>query len=212
MNSLQHLLDNNQEWAQAIIAEQPDFFEQLSTGQSPEYLWIGCADSRIPANQLLKLQPGQMFVHRNIANLVVNTDVNCQSVIQYAVEVLQVKHVIVCGHYGCGGVEAAMGDSSLGLIDHWLRNIKDIYQRFESELAAIDNDQARKDRLCELNALVQAKNVCHSRPVQQAWQAGRSLQVHSWIYRLSTGQVTDLGASVDGMDKVAPIFRLALVE
>lgn len=207
--SLQHLLDNNQKWADAIKAEQPDFFEQLAGQQTPQYLWIGCADSRVPANQVLGMLPGDVFVHRNIANLVVNTDISAQSVIQYAVEVLQVKHVIVCGHYGCGGVQAAMTNQSLGLIDNWLRNIKDTHQKFAAELAALPDDDARFNRLCELNVLVQAENVCHTQPVQQAWQAGRELQVHSWIYDLKSGVLKDLESSISGMEQVEAVFQLA---
>lgn len=203
-----HLLENNKQWAEAIRAEQPDFFEKLSAVQSPEYLWIGCADSRVPANQLLKLMPGEVFVHRNIANMVPHADINAHSVIQYAVEVLKVKHVIVCGHYGCGGVKAAMGNESFGLIDSWLRNIKDVHRANEAELMAIEDEDERFSRLCELNVLVQADNVCHSPSVQRAWAAGQELNIHSWIYSLADGRIKDLDATISKPEQIPSIYRL----
>ena len=203
------LLQRNRAWSESVKADQPDFFENLAAQQTPQYLWIGCADSRVPANQLLRLMPGEVFVHRNIANMVPNTDLNVHSVIQYAVEVLKVKHVIVCGHYGCGGVAAAMGNQRLGLIDNWLRNIKDVYQQHVKELAALDEAE-RFDRLCELNVLQQADNVCHSPSVQAAWQEGRDLTVHSWIYSIKDGVLKDLEASITSAEQISQIYHYAL--
>jgi carbonic anhydrase len=203
-----HLLENNRRWSASIKAEQPDFFEKLSAQQSPEYLWIGCADSRVPANQLLRLMPGEVFVHRNIANVVPHTDINVHSVIQYAVEILKVRHVIVCGHYGCGGVQAAMSNDSLGLIDNWLRNIKDVHRTYEKELLAISDENQRFRRLCELNVLVQADNVCHSPSVQRAWKAGQELNIHSWIYSIEDGVIKDLDATVSKSEQIPEIYRL----
>lgn len=198
MKTLRQLFDNNREWATRVEQEQPGFFEQLSKQQKPEYLWIGCADSRVPANEIVNMQPGELFVHRNIANVVVHTDLNCLSVIQYAVEVLKVKHIIVCGHYGCGGVAASMEDTSHGLIDNWLRHIKDVYRFNTSELDAIEDPVARRDRLCELNVIEQVANVCTTTTVTNAWKNGQKLDVHGWIYRLEDGILKDLGVTVDG--------------
>ncbi len=192
MDALNLLFENNREWAEKIAQEQPGFFEQLSKQQNPEYLWIGCSDSRVPANEIVNLPPGEVFVHRNIANVVVHTDLNCLSVIQYAVDVLKVKHIIVCGHYGCGGVTAAMEPDSHGLIDNWLRHIRDIYRFHISELNAIEDPAKRKDRLCELNVIEQVANVCNTTMVSNAWKAGQELTVHGWIYRLEDGLLQDL--------------------
>ncbi|WP_372846849.1 carbonate dehydratase [Pontiella sp.] len=200
MKSLQYIFDNNRKWAEKIEREQPGFFEQLSKRQSPEYLWIGCADSRVPANEIIDLPPGDVFVHRNIANVVVHTDLNCLSVIQYAVEVLKVKHIIVCGHYGCGGVGAALDDHDHGLIDNWLRHIQDVYRLHRGELDAIADATARKDRLCELNVIEQVGNVCATTMVRNAWRTGQPLHVHGWIYRLEDGILRDLGVTATGMD------------
>jgi carbonic anhydrase len=200
MKSLQYIFDNNREWADKIEREQPGFFEQLSKRQSPEYLWIGCADSRVPANEIIDLPPGDVFVHRNIANVVVHTDLNCLSVIQYAVEVLKVKHIIVCGHYGCGGVTAALDDHDHGLIDNWLRHIQDVYRLHRDELNAIEDSTARRDRLCELNVVEQVGNVCATTMVRNAWRKGQPLHVHGWIYRLDDGILHDLGVTATGMD------------
>lgn len=208
MKSLKHLLDANREWADRIKAEDPRFFEKLSAQQNPEYLWIGCSDSRVPSNQLLNLLPGEIFVHRNVANVVIHTDLNCQSVIQYAVEVLQVRHVIVCGHYGCGGVKAAMTDRQHGLIDSWLRNIKDIYHNNRKRFVDIESDEQRVDLLCELNVLTQVANVCHSTTVQNAWARGQELHVHGWIYSIRDGLLKDLDRTITGPDQIPAIYRV----
>ncbi len=201
MKSLKHLFDENRGWAAKIEEEQPGFFETLSKAQAPEILWIGCADSRVPANEIINLPPGEVFVHRNIANVVVHTDLNCLSVIQYAVEVLKVKHIIVCGHYGCGGVAASMGDESFGLIDNWLRHIKDVYRFHAAELDGIEDQIARRDRLCELNVIEQVGNVCNTSIVQGAWKGGQSLHVHGWIYRLEDGLIRDMDVTTLGPDE-----------
>jgi carbonic anhydrase len=198
MKTLKPLFDSNREWADKIAREQPGFFEQLSKQQAPEYLWIGCSDSRVPANEIVNLPPGEVFVHRNIANVVVHTDLNCLSVIQYAVEVLKVKHIIVCGHYGCGGVAAAMEPDSHGLIDNWLRHIRDIYRFHHGQLDAIEDPVARKDRLCELNVIEQVANVCNTTMVSNAWKSGQELHVHGWIYRLEDGLLQDLDVTITG--------------
>jgi len=178
---LQHLLDNNIRWAAGETAEDPHYFKRLSTHQNPEYLWIGCADSRVPANEIIGLDPGEVFVQRNVGNVVVHTDMNCLSVIQYAVDILKVKHIIVCGHYGCGGVLAAMENTQHGLIDNWLRHIKDIYQKNREEVDAIEDLAQRKARVCEINVLEQVANVCYTTIVQNAWQRGQELAVHGWV-------------------------------
>ena len=197
MKTLKTLFERNRQWAADITARNPDFFAKLSKQQSPDYLWIGCADSRVPASQIVNLPPGEVFVHRNIANVVVHTDLNCLSVLQYAVEVLNVSQVIVCGHYGCGGVKAAMGSQSYGLIDNWLRHIKDVARFNRHELEELD-EAARFDRLCELNVVEQVRNVCNTAIVQQAWAAGRELAVHGWIYSLESGLLKDLNVSTTG--------------
>lgn len=191
MKTLKHLFDRNRTWANQIEKTQPGFFSQLSEQQTPEYLWIGCSDSRVPANQIVDLPPGEVFVHRNIANVVVHTDLNCLSVIQYAVEVLKVKHIIVCGHYGCGGVKAAVDNREHGLIDNWLRHIKDVNRFNATELAGLEPEQ-KINRLCELNVIEQVKNVCSTSIVQNAWKSGADLSVHGWIYSLENGILKDL--------------------
>ncbi|MGS2721044.1 carbonate dehydratase [Paraglaciecola aestuariivivens] len=191
MNNISQLLENNKNWSDSTKQADPNFFNNLATRQTPEYLWIGCSDSRVPANQIVGLLPGDIFVHRNVANLVVHTDFNCLSVLQYAVDVLKVKHIIVCGHYGCGGVDAALKDDSLGLIDNWLGHIKDIAYKHREELAQLD-DKARTARLCELNVLEQAANVKRSSIVKDAIKRGQSIQIHSWIYSLRAGLIEDL--------------------
>jgi carbonic anhydrase len=208
MRILPHLFANNARWVEARTAQDPGFFARLARQQAPEYLWIGCADSRVPANEIVGLDPGEVFVHRNIANVVVHTDMNCLSVLQYAVEVLKVKHVIVCGHYGCGGVLAAMNDQPYGLIDNWLRNIKDIYTLHMRELEAITDEKARGDRLCELNVAHQVGNVCYTTIVQGAWQRGQPLTVHGWIYGLKDGRLRDLGLTVDAPEQVPALYRM----
>lgn len=200
MKTLKHLFDRNRAWSEKIRAQDPNFFAELSKQQSPEYLWIGCSDSRVPANQIVGMLPGEIFVHRNVANLVVHTDFNCLSVVQYAVEVLKVKHIIVCGHYGCGGVQAALRGSKLGLIDNWLRHIRDILQRHKSEIESIVDEQDRLDCLCELNVIEQVKNLCETTIVQQAWRSGQELSVHGWIYRIENGLLKDLGVCVSGIE------------
>ena len=198
MDALNHLMKNNREWADRIEHEQPGFFTALSKQQIPEYLWIGCADSRVPANEIVNLPPGEVFVHRNIANVVVHTDLNCLSVIQYAVEVLKVKHIIVCGHYGCGGVKAAMDDNNHGLIDNWLRHIRDVYRFHADALDAIEDPDERKDRLCELNVIEQVSNVCNTTMARKAWRRKQPLSVHGWIYRLEDGLIKDLCVTASG--------------
>ncbi|MAY35542.1 MAG: carbonate dehydratase [Spongiibacteraceae bacterium] len=208
MDTSRTLLENNRNWAAAIKAEDPTFFEQLSAQQSPEYLWIGCSDSRVPANQIVGKMPGEVFVHRNIANVVIHTDLNCQSVIQFAVEVLKVKHVIVCGHYGCGGVMAAMGSSQFGLIDNWLRNIKDVYRRHEQELLAIEDEAERVNRLCEYNVLAQLENVCHTTTIQNAWARGQELYVHGWIYSIKDGLIRDLRSTISAPGQLSDVYQV----
>lgn len=208
MRILPHLFANNARWVEARTAQDPGFFARLARRQTPEYLWIGCADSRVPANEIVGLDLGEVFVHRNIANVVVHTDMNCLSVLQYAVEVLKVKHVIVCGHYGCGGVLAAMDDQPYGLIDNWLRNIKDIYTLHMRELEAITDETARGDRLCELNVAHQVGNVCYTTIAQGAWQRGQPLSVHGWIYGLKDGRLRDLGLTVDAPEQVPALYRM----
>ena len=208
MNDLENLFDNNRAWAQSIKTEDPEFFQKLAAQQSPEYLWIGCSDSRVPANQIVGLLPGEVFVHRNVANLVVHTDFNCLTVMQYAIEVLKVKHVIVVGHYGCGGVRAAYENADHGFIDNWLRNIKDVQHRHQAELDAVADEDARVDRLVELNVQDQVANVCHTSIVQNAWARGQDLTVHGWVYSLRDGLLKDLGCSADSPDDIAQAYRV----
>ena len=193
MSNIDKLLENNKQWAEKITQQDPEFFPQLAKQQTPEYLWIGCSDSRVPASQVVNLLPGEMFVHRNIANQVIHTDFSCLSVLQYAVEVLKVKHIIICGHYGCGGVEAALGDQQFGLIDNWLRHIKDSAAKHKAELDALEGAE-RSARMCELNVLQQAENVASTTIVKDALKRGQSLTVHSWIYDLKSGELVDLAA------------------
>jgi carbonic anhydrase len=197
MAQLTDLLARNRRWATGVKMRDPAFFERLVNAQSPKYLWIGCADSRVPANEIVALLPGELFVHRNVANLVIHTDLNCLSVLQYAIDVLRVEHVIVCGHYGCGGIAAADRGDPLGLIDYWLRHVQDVAERHSDSLAATATAEERADRLCELNAVEQAVNVCRTNVVRSAWQRGQPVAVHSWIYRLTDGLIRDLGFSVD---------------
>ncbi len=201
MNKLTHLFERNIQWADEIKEKNPGFFTELSKQQAPEYLWIGCSDSRVPANQIVALPPGEVFVHRNIANVVVHTDLNCLSVIQFAVDYLKVKHIVVCGHYGCGGVKASMEEEDHGLIDNWLRHIKDVGRFHAAELEQLD-EHARLDRLCELNVLEQAANVCNSSVVQNAWNSGADLSVHAWIYSIDNGLLKDLNLSVSSIKQM----------
>ncbi|MDP4611541.1 MAG: carbonate dehydratase [Opitutales bacterium] len=191
MPTLSKLLQNNRTWAQSVTQEDPTFFDKLSQKQSPEYLWIGCSDSRVPANQITGLMPGEVFVHRNIANMVVHTDLNLLSVLQYAVEVLKVKHIIVCGHYGCGGVRAALNNQPLGLIDNWLRHIQDVEAFHINELKPLEGE-AKCDRMCELNVIAQAENLRRTSVLGDAWKRGQSVEIHSWIYSLKDGHIRTL--------------------
>ncbi|MEW5889100.1 MAG: carbonate dehydratase [Pseudomonadota bacterium] len=210
MSTLRQLLEANRAWAQRTTDQDPQFFHRLAQLQSPEYLWIGCSDSRVPANQITGLQPGEVFVHRNVANVVVHTDLNCLSVMQFAVDVLKVKHIIVCGHYGCGGVKAALFGDRLGLIDNWLRHIQDVCAKHERLLAAIDDPWPRTDKLCELNVVEQVINVCHTTIVRDAWERGQELTVHSWIYGLSDGLLRDLGLAVTNLRELPQVYEAAL--
>jgi carbonic anhydrase len=196
MRSLIHLFRNNQAWAEKMRARDPEFFPRLSQQQSPRYLWIGCSDSRVPANEIVGLLPGELFVHRNVANIVVHTDLNCLSVMQFAVDVLKVSHIIVCGHYACSGVRAALHQERHGLIDNWLRHIQDVRQKHLGALEALG--EAQEDRLCELNVMEQVANVCHTTIVRDAWERGQELQVHGWIYGLHDGLLRDLDTTVAG--------------
>ena len=210
MHPLQILLDSNAQWAQDRIAADPSYFQRLAAGQAPEYLWIGCADSRVPANEILGLPPGEVFVHRNIANVVVHTDFNCLSVMQFAIEVLRVKHIMVVGHYGCSGVHAAMHQHRLGLADNWLRHIRDIADRHSDHLAAIDDETARRDRLCELNVIDQVLHVCQTTMVEDAWARGQPLQVHGWVYGLRDGLLRDLQVTMTDRETMTERYRTAL--
>ena len=208
MRKLDALFQNNRAWANSVKISDPLFFEKLAAQQSPEYLWIGCSDSRVPANQIVGLAPGEIFVHRNVANMVVHTDFNCLTVLQYAVDVLKVKHVMVVGHYGCGGVIAAYENADNGLIDNWLRNIKDVQHRHRARLEAIEDKEARLNLLCELNVVTQAEHVCHTTIVQNAWQRGQPLAVHGWVYSLKDGLLRDLNCTVDRADQIADAYRV----
>jgi len=195
LKTLQHLFDNNIAWAEKIKASDPDFFNRLSDQQTPDYLWIGCSDSRVPATQIVNLPPGEVFVHRNIANVVVHNDTNCLSVIQFAVEVLKVKHIIVCGHYGCGGVKAAVEDQDHGLINEWLQHIKEVKQKHLVELEDLTPEQ-KNNRMCELNVIEQVKHVSETASVQQAWKNGNAVSIHGWIYDISDGILHDLDTTL----------------
>jgi carbonic anhydrase len=199
-NKLEHLLDSNRAWAQRIKDDDPAFFKKLTAQQKPDYLWIGCADSRVPCTQLVDLLPGEMFVHRNVANLVIHTDFNCLSVMQYAIDVLQVQHIIVCGHYRCGGIQAAMQHQSFGLVDNWLRHVQDIIVKHQTYLDSFPTEQQRLDQLCELNVAEQVFNVCENTLVRNAWQRGQKLTVHGWIYGVEDGLLRDLGLSLSSIE------------
>lgn len=194
------LFANNRAWAQAVREREPDFFAGLSRQQTPEYFWIGCADSRVPANEIVGLRPGEIFVHRNVANVVVHTDLNCLACIQYAVDVLQVRHIIVCGHYGCGGVQAALANRSLGLADNWLRHVQDVRDKHRAQLASLPS-AAREARLCELNVIEQARHVCQTTVVRAAWERGQALAVHGWIYGLADGLLRDLNVTIGSLQE-----------
>ncbi len=201
MEKLDYLFERNAQWAAAVKREDPDFFENLFKQQTPEYLWIGCSDSRVPANNLVNMPPGEVFVHRNIANVVVHTDLNCLSVIQFAVDVLKVKHIIVCGHYGCGGVVAAMDDKEHGLIDNWLRHIEDVARFNADKLENLDHDKML-DTMCELNVIEQVANVCHTSTVQHAWRNRTELAVHGWIYSIKDGILKDLSTTITSNEEL----------
>ncbi|MES0874713.1 carbonate dehydratase [Sinimarinibacterium thermocellulolyticum] len=209
MNRLDHLLEQNAAWAAARVVEDPDFFRRLAGGQKPAYLWIGCADSRVPANQLLNLPPGEVFVHRNIANVVVHSDFNCLSVMQFAVEVLKVRHILVVGHYGCSGVHAALHATRIGIADNWLRHIRDVADRHRERLDRIADERVRHDRLCELNVVEQVLHVCQSTVVEDAWARGQSLSVHGWVYGLHDGRLRDLGLTMTAPDDVRAAHQRA---
>ena len=207
MSKYDLLFENNKKWANQIATERPGFFEELSRQQAPEFLWIGCSDSRVPANEIVGMMPGELFVHRNVANLVVHTDMNCLSVLQYAIDVLKVKHVIVCGHYGCGGIKAALENSSHGLIDNWLNNIRDLIQRKADELVSIDDMDKRLDRLCELNVVNQVVNVGRTTIVKDAWKRGQEVSIHSWVYGISDGLIRDLGLTLSSIEELEDLKK-----
>jgi carbonic anhydrase len=209
MPDLTHLLESNRAWAAAVKAQDPEFFARLAQQQAPKYLWIGCSDSRVPANQITGLAPGEVFVHRNIANIVVHTDLNCLSVMEFAVDVLRVAHIIVCGHYGCSGVRVAMERRRVGLADNWLRHVQDVHVKYATLLHRMPRD-TRHDRLCELNVLEQALNVCQTTVVQDAWGRGQPLAVHSWVYDLGDGLLRDLGLTVDRDSELNERYQQAL--
>lgn len=204
--TVEELLNNNRKWAADITSRDPDFFKKLAAQQAPEYLWIGCSDSRVPANELLGVLPGEVFVHRNVANLVVHTDLNCLSVLQFAVEVLKVKHVIVCGHYGCSGVHAAMTKRSVGLADNWLRHVQDVHRKHGRYLGEVLPDRDRLDRLVELNVLEQVSNICETTIVRDAWERGQPLTVHSWVYGLQDGLLRELGVDIGSPEETETVL------
>ena len=208
---LEHLLDSNKQWAQRIKNDDPSFFSKLTNQQTPRYLWIGCADSRVPCTQLVDVLPGDMFVHRNVANLVIHTDFNCLSVMQYAIDVLKVEHIIVCGHYRCGGIQAAMQQQSFGLVDNWLRHVQDIIAKHQRYLDTFPIEQERLDQLCELNVMEQVFNVCENTLVRHAWQRGQKLTVHGWIYGVEDGLLRDLDLSLSSTEEMkAAVHRLSI--
>ncbi|MBS4039169.1 MAG: carbonate dehydratase [Flavobacteriales bacterium] len=204
----QKILENNKKWVENKMQSNPEFFKNLAKGQSPPLLWIGCADSRVPANEIIGAEPGEVFVHRNIANMVVHTDMNMLSVLDYAVNALKVQHVIVCGHYGCGGVKAAMGNTSIGIIDNWIRHIKDVFRLHQEELLAIENEDDRFNRLVEVNVQEQVLDLAKTSIVQNAWKNGQKLQLHGWVYGLNSGYVTDLGVNFSSNDDLDKVFQL----
>ncbi len=209
-HSLEDLIDSNRRWSAKVRGEDPHFFERLAQQQAPKYLWIGCSDSRVPANQIVGLPPGEIFVQRNVANVVSHTDLNCLSTIQFAVDVLRVEHILVVGHYGCGGVQAVLDDRRLGLVDNWLRHVADVAQHHSGLLASLDLMQLRNTRLCELNAIEQVVNVCHTTMVMDAWERGQKLSVHAWCYSLFDGHVNDLGFHISSREQLRPAYDQAL--
>ncbi len=208
MRVLNKLFKQNKKWAEKIKESDPQFFLNLSKQQNPEYLWIGCSDSRVPANEIIGMMPGEVFVHRNIANLVIHTDLNCLSVIQYSVEVLKVKHIIVCGHYGCGGIQVAMENKGYGLIDNWIRNIKDLHRYHREEIEALKSEKEKVDLLSELNVIEQVANICHTAIVQDAWKSGQELSVHGWIYSIEDGILKDLNVCTTSLEEISQTHRL----
>ncbi len=208
--ALRQLVDNNREWAASMVAQDPDFFRKLVAQQKPEFLWIGCSDSRVPANEIVGLDPGELFVHRNVANVVVHTDLNSLSVLQFAIDQLEVKHVIVVGHYGCSGVHAALERRRVGLADNWLRHVQDVHNKHLALLPESMEADARRNRLCELNVIEQVINVCQTTIVQDAWERGQDLTIHSWVYSLEDGLVRDLGLAVSQADALAPQLEACL--
>ena len=210
MSSLKHLFDNNRAWVESVTRDDPGFFDRLADQQSPEYLWIGCSDSRVPANQITGLTPGEVFVHRNVANVVVHSDLNCLSVIEFAVELLGVRHIIVCGHYGCSGVHAALTGRKIGLADNWLRHVRDVADRHSSYLGAVTGDERRHDTLCEFNVIEQVRNVSHTSTVQAAWARGQALAVHGWVYGVHDGRLRDLSGTVAATDQIEPVLAAAI--
>jgi carbonic anhydrase len=211
MDTLSHLFSQNKAWADDIRRRDPQFFEKLSRQQSPEYLWIGCSDSRVPANEIIGLLPGEVFVHRNIANVVVHTDLNCLSVIQFAVDVLKVRHVMVVGHYGCGGVRAALRCERVGLADNWLRHVQDVREKHHQCIAGLSGEHEQSARLCELNVIEQVANVCQTTMVRDAWERGQDLTIHGWIYGLRDGLLRDLNVTASGVLQASENYRAAVL-
>ena len=209
MRSLSHLFDNNRAWVESVTRDDPGYFDRLAHQQNPEYLWIGCSDSRVPANQITGLAPGEVFVHRNVANVVVHTDLNCLSVVQFAVDLLKVGHIIVCGHYGCSGVHAALTGRKVGLADNWLRHVQDVGERHGAYLGTIAGEAKRHDALCELNVLEQVRNLCQTTSVQDAWSRGQLLAIHGWIYGVHDGRLHDLEATIARADEAGPVLAAA---
>ncbi len=212
MSQLQELLDRNKDWAEKVRHEDPQFFKRLSTQQAPKYLWIGCSDSRVPANQIMGLAPGEVFVHRNIANLVVHTDLNCLSTIQFAVDLLKVEHILVVGHYGCSGVHASLTGTRVGLADNWLRHVSDVAQKHAGLLQDVELESMRHARLCELNVIEQVMNVCQTTIVEDAWSRGQPLSVHGWVYSLLDGRVRQLGMDASGPQDLKTSYAAALAK
>jgi len=210
MRSLDHLFENNRAWSECLRQSDPGFFERLSRQQRPRYLWIGCSDSRVPANEIVGLAPGELFVHRNIANVVVHSDLNCLSVMQFAVDVLKIEHIIVCGHYGCSGVSAALRNERVGLADNWLRHVQDVHAKHGGRVEEVADPAQRIDRLCELNVIEQVVNICQTTVVQDAWRRGQSLAVHGWVYGLQDGLVRELGTTVMASAELPGAYQAAL--
>jgi carbonic anhydrase len=208
MKKLEILFENNEAWVKSKMEKDPEFFIKTAKDQLPHYLWMGCSDSRVPANEIVGLEPGELFVHRNVANLFPHTDFNCLSVLEFAIDILKIEHVIVCGHYNCGGVKAAMMDHQLGLVDNWLRNIRDVYASNKQELEQIQDDGERYNRLVELNVLQQVKNICHTTIVQDAWHRKQPLNVHGWVYDLESGKLRDLEIHLSSIEDVDTIYRI----